>query len=87
MADPQQVTPTLELISPILAGELYELNKDLVRIGRDPDSDISLTQGCVVASCLDFPEAGRVFLEDRERRNKTFLDGVKLESEGPFEAQ
>ena len=44
MADSSQVAPTLELISPVLPGRLFELNKDLVRIGRDPGSDIFLNR-------------------------------------------
>src|SRR5450432_2733399 len=79
MADPQQVAPTLELISPVLPGRLFELNKDLVRIGRDPGSDISLNRKDVSwlhAWIFRRPEG--FYVEDRESRNRTFLDGVKL---------
>jgi sigma-B regulation protein RsbU (phosphoserine phosphatase) len=79
MAEPQQVTPTLELISTVLAGRLFELNKDLTRIGRDPGSDISLNRKDVSwlhARVFLRPEG--FYIEDRESRNGTFLDGVKL---------
>ncbi len=79
MADPQQVTPTLELISPVLAGRLFELNKDLTRIGRDPGSDISLNRKDVSwLHAWIFRRPDGFYLEDRESRNRTFLDGVPL---------
>ena len=79
MSEPQQVAPTLELISPVLPGRLYELNRDLVRIGRDPGSDIGLNRKDVSwlhAWVFRRPEG--FFVEDRESRNGTYLDGAKL---------
>ncbi len=79
MAEPQHVAPTLELISPVLTGRLFELNKDLVRIGRDPGSDIALNRKDVSWShawICRRPDG--FFVEDRESRNGTILDGVKI---------
>jgi phosphoserine phosphatase RsbU/P len=84
MADPQQVTPTLQLISPVLPGRLFELNKDMIRIGRDPGSDISLNRKDVSwlhAWIFRRPEG--FYVEDRESRNRTFLDGVRLTPKVP----
>ncbi len=79
MADPQTVTPTLELISPVLAGRLFELNKDLIRIGRDPGSDISLNRKDVSwLHAWVFRRPDGFYIEDRESRNRTFLDGSAL---------
>lgn len=79
MADSQHVAPTLELISPVLPGRLFEMTKDLVRIGRDSSSDICLNRKDVSwlhASIFWKPEG--FFLEDHESRNGTFLDNLKL---------
>jgi phosphoserine phosphatase RsbU/P len=79
MAEPQQVTPTLELISPVLAGRLFELNKELVRIGRDPGSDISLNRKDVSwLHAWIFRRPDGFYIEDRESRNGTSLEGLKL---------
>jgi phosphoserine phosphatase RsbU/P len=79
MADPRQVTPTLELISPVLPGRLYELNKELVRIGRDPGSDISLNRKDVSwLHAWIFKRPDGFYIEDRESRNRTYLEGLKL---------
>jgi phosphoserine phosphatase RsbU/P len=84
MADPQQVAPTLELISPVLPGRLYELNKDLIRIGRDPGSDIALDRKDVSwLHAWIFRKPDGFFVEDRESRNKTFVDGVRLTPKVP----
>lgn len=84
MADPRQVTPTLELISPVLPGRLYDLNKDLMRIGRDPGSDIFLDRKDVSwAHAWVFRRPEGFFVEDRESRNRTFLEGVKLAPRTP----
>jgi len=84
MVEPQLVAPTLELISPVLPGRLFELNKDLVRIGRDPGSDIGLNRKDVSwlhAWIFRRPEG--FFIEDRESRNGTFLDGTRLAAKAP----
>lgn len=84
MVEPQFVAPTLELISPVLPGRLFELNKDLVRIGRDPGSDIGLNRKDVSwlhAWIFRRPEG--FFIEDRESRNGTFLDGTRLAAKAP----
>jgi sigma-B regulation protein RsbU (phosphoserine phosphatase) len=79
MPDPQHVAPTLELISPVLPSRLFELNKDLVRIGRDPGSDISLNRKDVSwLHAWIFRRPDGFYVEDRESRNRTILDGVKL---------
>jgi len=84
MADPRQVSPTLELISTVLPGRLFELNKDLVRIGRDPGSDIPLNRRDVSwLHAWIVKKADGFHLEDRESRNRTYLDGVKLAPKVP----
>lgn len=84
MADSRQITPTLELVSSVLPGRLYELNKDLVRIGRDPASDISLNRKDVSwLHAWIFRRPDGFFIEDRESRNWTYLDGSKLEPRVP----
>ena len=84
MAEPQHVAPTLELISPVLTGRLFELNKDLVRIGRDPGSDIFLNRKDVSwLHAWIFRRPDGFYVEDRESRNGTFLDGVKLAPKAP----
>jgi len=85
MPDPQQqVAPTLELISPVLPGRLFELDKDLVRIGRDPGSDIPLNRKDVSWShAWVFRRPDGFYVEDRESRNGTLLDGVKLGPKAP----
>ena len=88
MADPQQVAPTLELISPVLPGRLFELNKDLVRIGRDPGSDINLGRKDVSwLHAWVFRRPDGFYVEDRESRNKTYLDGVRLTPKVPTRLQ
>ena len=88
MAEPQHVTPTLELISPVLPGRLFELNKDLVRIGRDPGSDINLNRKDVSwLHAWIFRRPDGFFVEDRESRNKTYLDGVRLTPKVPTRLQ
>ena len=79
MAELQHVCPTLELISPVLPGRLFDLNKELIRIGRDPGSDIWLNRKDVSWShawIIQTPDGFHV--EDRESRNFTLVDGVKL---------
>jgi phosphoserine phosphatase RsbU/P len=84
MADPRQVTPTLELISPVLPGRLYEMNKDLVRIGRDPGSDISLNRKDVSwLHAWIFKKPDGFYVEDRDSRNHTYLDSLKLTPKVP----
>jgi phosphoserine phosphatase RsbU/P len=84
MADSRQVTPTLELISPVLPARLYELNKDLVRIGRDPGSDIPLNRKDVSwLHAWIFKKADGFYVEDRESRNRTYLEGLKLTPKVP----
>ena len=79
MADARPINPTLELISPVLPGRLYELNKDLVRIGRDPGSDVSLNRKDVSwLHAWIFRRPDGFYLEDRESRNRTYLDGIKI---------
>jgi phosphoserine phosphatase RsbU/P len=88
MAEPQQVAPTLELISPVLPGRLYELNKDLIRIGRDPGSDVCLNRKDVSwLHAWIFRKPDGFFVEDRESRNKTFVDGVRLTPKVPSPLQ
>jgi sigma-B regulation protein RsbU (phosphoserine phosphatase) len=84
MADSQQVAPTLELISPVLPGRLFELNRDLVRIGRDPGSDIGLNRKDVSwLHAWIYRRSEGFFVEDRESRNGTYLDGVRLTPKTP----
>src|SRR3954453_9587444 len=84
MSDSRHVAPTLELISPVLPGRLFELNRELVRIGRDPGSDIGLDRKDVSwlhAWIVRTPEG--FFVEDRESRNGTYLDGTRLTPKTP----
>ncbi len=84
MPDSRQIAPTLELISPVLPGRLFELNKDLVRIGRDPGSDIHLNRKDVSWShAWVFRRPDGYHVEDRESRNGTQLDGAKLAPKTP----
>lgn len=84
MPDPQQVAPTLELISPVLPGRLFELNKDLIRIGRDPTSDILLNRKDVSwLHAWVFRRPDGFHVEDRDSRNGTHLDGQKLAPRAP----
>jgi serine phosphatase RsbU (regulator of sigma subunit)/pSer/pThr/pTyr-binding forkhead associated (FHA) protein len=84
MPEPRQVAPTLELISPVLPGRLFELNRDLVRIGRDPSSDICLNRKDVSwAHAWVFRRPEGFFVEDRQSRNGTYLDGGKLDAKAP----
>ena len=85
MADVRHITPTLELISPVLPGRLYELNKELMRIGRDPASDISLNRKDVSwLHAWIFKRPDGFYLEDRESRNRTSLEGVKIPPREPI---
>ena len=79
MPDPQQVAPTLELTSPVLPGRLFELTKDQVRIGRDPGCDISLNRKDVSwLHAWIFRRPDGFYVEDRDSRNGTFFEGMKL---------
>ena len=85
MPDSQrQIAPTLELISPVLPGRLYQLSKDVVRIGRDPGSDIWLNRKDVSWShAWVFLRPEGFFVEDRESRNSTLVNGSRLQDRAP----
>ncbi len=84
MPDPQQIAPTLELISPVLPGRLYQLSKDVVRIGRDPGSDILLNRKDVSWShAWVFRRPDGFYVEDRESRNSTLVNGSRLKDRSP----
>ncbi|WP_435019165.1 SpoIIE family protein phosphatase [Tundrisphaera sp. TA3] len=84
MPDASPVAPTIELISTYLPRRLFEMTKDQVRIGRDPGSDIFLNRKDVSWShARIFRRDGGFFVEDRESRNATYLDGERLSPHHP----
>src|SRR6516165_10141945 len=79
------VVPTLELVSPILPGRLYELESETVRIGRDPASDIVIDLRQVSwahARVVRRPD-GAFLVEDLDSYNHTYVDGKRLPARMP----
>lgn len=85
MVSGEPVVPTLELISPTLPTRLIEIDRDEVRIGRDPNSDLCLDMRQVSWRHARIVRNGdREFLvEDLESYNSTYLDGQRLAPHTP----
>jgi phosphoserine phosphatase RsbU/P len=75
------VIPTLELVSKERPTRIFELNKDVLTIGRDRQSDVLLDDHRVSSwhARLERRPDGLFAIEDTESRNHTYLDGQKLE--------
>jgi phosphoserine phosphatase RsbU/P len=79
------IVPTLELIAKNQPRKIFELDGDLLSIGRDHRADVSLRDDRVSswhARVVRGPN-GTFSIEDTDSRNSTFLDGVKLEKFKP----
>jgi pSer/pThr/pTyr-binding forkhead associated (FHA) protein len=79
------VVPTLELISKTQTGRMFELDADVISIGRDQHAHVCLEDGRVStrhARILRRPDDSYV-IEDTDSRNGTRLDGVLLEKFKP----
>ena len=85
MAARNAILPTLELIAKNQSRKIFELDGDVLAVGRDHRADIWLDDNRVStrhARVLPGPD-GAFVIEDTDSRNHTYLDGQRLEKFKP----
>lgn len=84
MARPKQIqnysTPTLEQVGGSNAGQLYELNAQLLSIGRSDDNDIVLVSEAVSRRHAEIERSsdGRVWIRDNGSKNGIQVNGDSI---------
>ncbi len=69
-------------------GNSFALERDLVTIGRGPESNIRLGDKSVSRRHLEIIRKGnKYFIKDLKSKNGTYVDGEKIESGKPFEIE
>ena len=75
----RKVCPSLLLVQNETPGRVFELTRDLTLIGRNPDCDITLAVEAVSRRHAQIIRDGdRLFVEDLDSRNYSFLDGERI---------
>ena len=77
MTDEQRPAPTIELVGSGPSDRLYEVARDIVRIGRAPGSDVHFKDIVVSTNHarIERRPDGSYWIEDRKSRNTTEVDG------------
>ena len=67
-------------------GKLYDLQGDIIGIGRSPDNDIQIKDASVSRNHLKIIRRGdKFFIEDLNSRNGTLVNDIQIRSGEEFE--
>ena len=79
MATPQSIIPTLQIMNGAATGRLYQLDKEITIIGRNPDCDIVLAPKSVSRKhAVIVRKLAGYELKDLGSTRGTYLDGQKI---------
>ena len=79
MATPESMTPTLQVMNGTTTGRLYQLDKEITIVGRNPDCDIVLAPKSVSRKhAVIVRKLAGYELKDLGSTRGTYLDGQKL---------
>ena len=79
MATPQSMTPTLQVMNGTTTGRLYQLDKEITIVGRNPDCDIVLGPKSVSRKhAVIVRKLAGYELKDLGSTRGTYIDGQKL---------
>ena len=80
MAAPQNIVPTLQVMHGPMAGRLYQLDRDVTIVGRNPDCDVILQPKSVSRKHAAVLRKGTVFeIKDLGSTRGTLVNGQKVE--------
>jgi serine phosphatase RsbU (regulator of sigma subunit) len=80
------IMPSLKLAKgPVNQGQVFELTKDVMVLGRNPDCDIVLAVGAISREHAQVIRQGEdYYIKDLKSRNKTFLNDVEVPADRPM---
>ena len=88
MPTPQNIVPTLQIMHGPMAGRLYQLDRDVTIIGRNPDCDVVLQPKSVSRKHAAIVRKGVGFeLKDMGSTRGTLVNGQKLARAGPAQGR